>query len=124
MASDNRLRARVSESKLQRIQTLAEDREIKETDAERAVVRAGLQRLGYLDEPVDPQERFLSIARKSGNLLGLVGLIVIGYGLFGSFAFRLLGFGLLLVGFGTIAGAEFGPAVQARVFDDAGGEPA
>ena len=118
MATDNQLRARVPASHVEKIQQLSRDRAITETDAERAVVREGLTALGYVDEPVDPGEIALSYARKSGSVLGFVGLIMIGYGLFGTAIFRFVGFGLILAGFGLIAGAEFAPMVKDRLTAD------
>jgi hypothetical protein len=114
MGSDNQLRARVPNSHADLIEQVSKDRGIQETDAERIVVRNGLAAMGYVETPTAPSEQLLTYARRGGNVLGLVGLIFIGYGLFGAAAFRFIGFGLVLAGFGMIAGAEFGPAVKAR----------
>lgn len=90
-------------------------RDIPETEAERVVVREGLASLGYVEKPVEMADVLLRYARMGGSVLGFVGLILIGYGLFGPASFRFIGFGLLLAGFGLIAGAEFAPVVKERI---------
>lgn len=116
MASSNQLRARVPPDHIEKIEDVSEDRDIGETEAERAVVRAGLIRLGYLDEnDTVPESEYLRRVRMSGMSLGLTGLIAIGYGLFGISTFRYIGFGVLLCGFALIAGAEFAPVVDEKI---------
>lgn len=115
MATENQLRARVPPEHVDLIGQVSNDRDISETEAERVVVREGLAALGYVSQPVEPAEVLLKYARKSGSVLGFVGLILIGYGLFGPAVFRFTGFGLVLSGFGLISGAEFAPAVKARL---------
>lgn len=114
MASSNQLTARVPDRHIESIRDLAEERGIRDTDAERAVVRAGLKQLGYIDDKdeMDSRENYLHRVRTSGMTLGTVGLIAIGYGLFGAASFRFIGFGLILSGFALIAGAEFAPAIS------------
>jgi hypothetical protein len=97
---------------------------MKRPDAERAVVREGLAAMGYVEHPVEAGELLLQYARKGGGVLGVAGLIFIGYGLFGAAIFRFLGFGLLLAGFGLFAGAEFAPVVKARLWPSGGEETA
>ena len=124
MASSNQLRARVPHQHIESIEDLADKRGIKETDAERAVVRAGLKQFGYVEEQ-NSEEGYLHRVRKSGMTLGTVGLITIGYGLFGAPSFRYIGFGLILSGFALIAGAEFAPAISDKLTEiSAGGESA
>lgn len=127
MASRNRLSATVPERHREEINNISQEREIKDADAEREVVRAGLEKLGRIEETHDPGSGFLQRARQSGMLLGFVGVTVIGYGLFGSAAFRYIGFGLVLSGFALIAGAEFAPRVNDLIdetLDNRGEEPA
>jgi len=123
MASSNQLTARVPEQHSESIREIADERGIRDTDAERAVVRAGLKRLGYVDEEDSPGS-YLRRVRKSGMTLGTVGLIAIGYGLFGAASFRFIGFGLILAGFGLIASAEFAPVISDRLAELVGGETA
>lgn len=113
MASSNQLTARVPDQHSESIRDIAEKRGIQDTEAERAVVRAGLEQLGYIEE--DSEESYLRRVRKSGMTLGTVGLIAIGYGLFGSASFRFIGFGLILSGFALIASAEFAPVIGDRL---------
>lgn len=113
MASSNQLTARVPDQHSESIRDIAEERGIQDTEAERAVVRAGLEQLGYIEE--NSQESYLRRVRKSGMTLGTVGLIAIGYGLFGSASFRFIGFGLILSGFALIASAEFAPVIGDRL---------
>lgn len=121
MASSNQLTARVDHRHSESIENLAEDRDIRTTDAERVVVRAGLEKIGYLEESADRAMIFQDYARKIGTVLGFVGLTVIGYGIFGIRAFQYMGFGLVLAGFGLIAGAEFAPSVSDKI-DSRGGQ--
>lgn len=114
MASSNQLTARVPDHHSESIRDLAEKRDVQDTDAERAVVRAGLKQLGYIDEE-DSSESYLRRVRKSGMTLGTVGLIAIGYGLFGAASFRFIGFGLILSGFALIASAEFAPVINDKI---------
>lgn len=118
MASQNQLRARVPDAHVELIREVSIDRDITETEAERVVVREGLTALGYVERPIEPGDVLLRYARKSGSVLGFVGLILVGYGLFGAASFRFLGFGLLLAGFGLISGAEFAPVVKSRLVPD------
>jgi len=118
MASDNQLRARVPDRQIESIRDLSKEREITETDAERVVVREGLASLGYLEEPTDPAGLLVDYANKSGMTLGLAGLILIGWGLLGAPLFRFLGFGLVLLGFALIGGAEYGVQIGDRLRDE------
>lgn len=115
MATDNQLRARVPDTHVEQIRTIAGDRQIAETEAERVVVREGLASLGYIEKPTDAGEMLLHYARKIGSLLGLVGLILIGYGIFGVPMARFVGFGLVLSGVAAMAGAEFAPVIKEKV---------
>lgn len=123
MAEKYQLRARISDRDADGIDDLSDDRDISNTDAERAVVREGLVGLGYVtDGRTDAEkhsQQLLRYARLGGSVLGFVGLILIGYGLFGAAAFRFTGFGLLLAGFGLIAGSEFAPIVRAKLRGEA-----
>lgn len=121
MASNNQLRARVSDRRIEQIGSVATDRDISESEAERVLVREGLASLGYIDRPIDAEELLLYYARRIGTVLGFVGLILVGYGIFGSAAFRYMGFGLLLVGFAGIAASEMAPMLSDRI---RGGDPA
>lgn len=104
MATDNRLRAKVPPSHSECITTFAEDRfGGSETEAERALIKEGLAAEGYLERPTDRAELFLWYVRRIGLILGFVGLISIGYGVFGSRLFSIIGFGLTLGGFLMVA---------------------
>jgi hypothetical protein len=107
MATDNRLTARVQPSHADRISSVAEDREIPETEAERVVVREGLASLGYVEKPSEDSELLLYYVRRIGLVLGFVGLILVGYGIFGPRVFSVIGFGLVLAGFVGVALEEF-----------------
>lgn len=100
MAPDNQLRARVQPSHADHISEIAEDRfDGEQTEAERYVVKEGLESLGYEDRPTDAAELLLYYLRRIGLMLGLVGLIMMGYGVFGPRSWGIIGFGLLLGGF-------------------------
>ena len=112
MASDNQLRARVPESHVEQIRQVSKDRDIAETEAERVVVREGLTSLGRIERPAETSKLVVYYAKQIGMILGFVGLILVGLGIFGSNLFSYIGFGLLLAGFGSIAGSEFGPRLM------------
>lgn len=106
MATNYQLRARIEASHAEHIDEISEDRDITETEAERVVFREGLESMGYVERPTAPHELFLWYVRRIGLVLGLVGLISIGYGIFGSRLFSLIGFGLTLIGFLLVAVAD------------------
>lgn len=132
MASSNQLRARVPDEQMEHMQDYAQEQDIRETDAERAIFEEGLIRLGYLEdhdtqaEERDASEMLLEGARLSGVLLGLVGFALVGFSVFNAQVFGYVGFGTLLAGFAAIAGAEFAPWVQGRITEQEheSGEPA
>lgn len=100
MAPDNQLRARVRPALAGHINDIADDRfDGQQTEAERYVVKEGLESLGYIDRPEDAAKLMLYYLRQIGLLLGLVGLICMGYGAFGPRSWSVIGFGLLLAGF-------------------------
>lgn len=68
-------------------------------DAERMAVKEGLQAMGYVERPTDAADLFRWYLRQMGFILGLGGLISMGYGVFGERLFSIIGFGLLLAGF-------------------------
>lgn len=104
MAADNQLRARVNPSHAEHIGEIANDRfDGQETEAERFVVKHGLEALGYEQRPTEASEVMLFYLRQIGLLLGLVGLICIGFGVFWPRVWSIIGFGLLLGGFLFIA---------------------
>lgn len=106
MAYESRLTAHVPGSVGDQIQEVADDEEVEKTEAERIVVREGLKSLGYVEQPKTPAETVLYHTKRIGYVLGFVGLILIGYGIFGTMLFRWWGFGLTLVGLGMIMTAD------------------
>lgn len=123
MSRGNRLSATVSKKHREKINKIAEDRDLDDADAERAVMRAGLVRLGYIDGEKDTARQFLALVRKVGVTLGGAGLAASTLGLFGWSVMQAIGFGLVLAGFAAIAGAEFAPKVDAQL-RSVGGESA
>jgi hypothetical protein len=115
MSRGNRLSATVREQHREKINNIAEERGIDDVEAERAVMRAGLIRLGYLNDNSDRGEKFLRLTRKVGVTLGGAGLAATTFGLFGWTVMQAIGFGLVLSGFAAIAGAEFAPAIDSRI---------
>jgi len=111
MATDTRLSAIVPTHHINQLRTYADDHNINVTDAEREIIKQGLAANGYLETPTTPTELLTHYTRITGNILGFVGLIMIGYGIFGATLFSYIGFGLVLTGFSAIAGTEFGPAL-------------
>ena len=108
MATDNQLRARVDPSHAERIDTLArEQSEGERTEAERKAIEEGLRSLGYLERPVERHELLLWYVRRVGIGLGFLGLVSMGFGVFGARVFSLVGFGLALGGFLLVAVEEF-----------------
>lgn len=104
MATGNQLRARLPPSHAKHIESIAEDEfDGAEAEAERQVVKEGLESLGYVDPPTDPHEVLLYHVRRIGLLLGFVGLIAIGYGIFGPRTYSLIGLGMTIIGFLLIA---------------------
>lgn len=100
MRPDNQLRARVAPSHADHISTIANDRfNGEKSEAERYVVREGLESLGYEDRPTEAAELMLYYLRRIGLILGFVGLILMGYGVFGPRSWGVIGFGLLMGGF-------------------------
>lgn len=103
MRNDNQLSARVRPSSQEALEQLATDRDMELPDAERAAIREGLESYGYTEKPLNGADVLLYYVRRIGILLGFVGLIVIGYGIFGSRLFSYAGFGLVFVGFVMVA---------------------
>lgn len=117
MAPDNQLRARVAPSHAEHISEIAEDRfDGEHTEAERLVVKEGLESLGYEDRPTEASELMLYYLRRIGLVLGFVGLIMMGYGVFGPRSWGVVGFGLLMAGFLFLA-LEEGLAAYGGVAD-------
>lgn len=118
MAVDTRLRARVQPSHAEHIDHLAEHEfDGVQVEAERRIVKEGLVSLGYIERPTEARELFLWYLRRIGLMLGFVGLILMGYGIFGARLFSILGFGLLLGGFLFVALEE-----GIRAIDPTGGQ--
>jgi len=115
MATKNRLTASLRGDDAEKIGQVEEDLDMERPDAERRLVREGLTRLGYKDDDENPEDVLAEYARKIGSVLGLVGIVMLGYGVFGLPEFRYIGYGLVLSGFGLIAGSEFGPALRDRL---------
>lgn len=111
MSSGNRLSATVPERHREEINNLGDERGLDDADAERAVVEAGLEQLGYLDAD-NPGDSYLSRVRKTGATLGAAGITLIAWGIFATQIFLYIGFGLVLAGFALIAGAEFAPEIS------------
>lgn len=108
MATDTRLRARIQPSHAEHIEDYADAQGFeKRVDAEREIVKTGLEAIGYIDRPTEGHEVFLWYVRRIGLVLGFVGLIVMGYGVFGPRINSIVGFGLLLTGFLFVALEEF-----------------
>lgn len=107
MATENRLRARVKEPEADSIEEIKEERDIDRTDAERIVFREGLESLGYSERPTEAHEVLLYYTERIGLTLGFVGLIMIGYGVFGPRLWSLIGFGITLGGFLLVAVQAF-----------------
>lgn len=105
MSSENRLSARIRTDIDDGIQALGDDHDMVTAEAERTAVKAGLHTLGYYDipEPQNPADRLRYWVNWIGMVLGFVGLILTGYGIFGSLIFRVMGFGVLLIGVLLIA---------------------
>ncbi len=80
------------------LETAAEDRFDSRPQAERKTVEAGLQTLGYLEQPDKPHEQLLWVVNRVGLLLGFIGLVTIGVGIFGPRMASFAGFGLTLGG--------------------------
>lgn len=114
MATKDRLTARLRPSMAEQIESFAEDHDLDDPEAERELVQEGLESYGYLDRPTDPAELLLWYLRRIGLLLGLVGLIMIGYGVFGPRSWGVIGFGLLLGGFLFVALEEGIRTYEAR----------
>jgi len=113
MGTENRLTATLATDDADHIGNVEDDLDLDRTEAERRLVREGLVRLGYREDEQHPEDLLVEYARKIGSVLGLSGLIMLGYGIFGFAAFRWIGFGLVMAGFALIAGGEFGPAAKA-----------
>lgn len=107
MATENRLRARVKESEADSIENIKEEHDIERTDAERIVLRQGLESLGYTEKPAEAHEILLYYTERIGLVLGFVGLIMIGYGVFGPRLWSVIGFGITLGGFLLVAVQAF-----------------
>lgn len=107
MATENRLRARVKEPEADSIEEIKEKRDIERTDAERIVFREGLESLGYAQKPTESHEILLYYTERIGLVLGFVGLIMIGYGVFGPRLWSVVGFGITLGGFLLVAVQAF-----------------
>jgi len=123
MSAGNRLSATVPEEHREKINKIGDDLDLEDADAERAVIRAGLVKLGYIDGEKDRARQFLALVRKVGVTLGGAGLAASTLGLFGWSVMQAIGFGLVLAGFAAIAGAEFAPKVDSQL-RSVGGETA
>lgn len=121
MATDNRVRVRVRPDYADSIERFAEDEGMDEPDAQRKIIEEGLASLGYVDRPTARHELLLWYARKIGLLLGFVGLILIGYGIFGARLFSIVGFAVLLSGFVFLSTEEFLKWATDRYDADNGG---
>lgn len=107
MATDNRLSARVGDSRDELLSEVAEERDgDTRADVEREALEEGLAALGYIERPTEPHVRLLWYVRRIGVLLGFVGLAALGYGVFGPRLSSLVGFGLTMGAFLLIAVAE------------------
>jgi len=107
MSSEQRLRARLDEPHAECVKTLKQERDIERADAERIVVREGLESLGYTEKPTEAHEMLLFYTERIGLVLGFVGLIMIGYGVFGPRLWSVIGFGITLGGFLLVAVQTF-----------------
>lgn len=103
MATDNQLRARVKPSEAEYLDSIATTLDEDRAEAERKVIEEGFAALGYIDRPTKPHELLLWYVRRIGLVLGFVGLILMGYGVFGPRLFSLIGFGITLSGFLLVA---------------------
>lgn len=125
MATENRLRASIDPAHQEHLSEV--EAEIQEeyphlerprTEAERKVFEAGLEALGYVERPRDAATLFLWYARQIGYVLGLVGLILIGYGIFWGQLVQVIGLGLLILAFPMIAAWDVLPRLTDRFGDD------
>jgi len=107
MAAQNRLRASIDDSHDDYLEEIVDQRDTSRPEAERTVVKEGLVSLGYIPKPTEAHELLLYYVRRIGLTLGFGGLAVMGYGVFGSRIFSLIGFGLTLGGFLLVALEEF-----------------
>lgn len=103
MATSNRLRATIDDDHREHIETIAAKEDVAEPEAERIVVKEGLASLGFIERPTDAHDLFLWYARRMGLTLGFTGLVCMGYGVFAPRIWSVIGFGLLLTGFLSIA---------------------
>jgi len=107
MATENRLRARVKEPEAESIEEIQDEKDIERTEAERMVFREGLHSLGYSERPTEAHEMLLYYTERIGLTMGFVGLIMIGYGVFGPRMWSVSGFGITLGGFLLVAVQAF-----------------
>lgn len=103
MATSNRLRATIDEDHREHIETIADAENVDGTEAERIVVKEGLASLGFIERPTDGHELFLWYTRRMGLTLGFTGLVCMGYGVFAPRIWSVIGFGLLVTGFLSVA---------------------
>lgn len=103
MAADNQLQARIQPSHAECITDIATQRDIAETEVEREVVREGLAAMGYVSRPTNGLDLFEWYLRRIGLVLGVVGIIMMGFGVFWPRIYSLLGFSLLIGGFLFVA---------------------
>lgn len=103
MASGNKLSARVPGSHAEKITQMSNDLDIAEPDAERKLIKEGLASMGYVNKPHESFELLLYYLRRIGLVLGIVGLILIGYGIFGPRQWSFAGYALVLTGFLGVA---------------------
>lgn len=126
MAADNQLRARLKPTHTEKIDEIAEQRGTERVNVEREVIEEGLVAMGHVDRPSDGADLLLWYVRRVGLVFGVVGLIMLGYGVFGPRSFSIVGFSLVVAGFGFIAAEEFSKEIADRLGDQEAqtGDPA
>lgn len=107
MATDNQLRARLDAKQDDSLSSIKSEKSVSRAEAERIVIEEGLESLGYLEKPTEPHEILLYYVERMGLVLGFVGLIMIGYGVFGPRSWSFIGFGITLGGFLLVAVKTF-----------------